>query len=167
MPRISHILVAEDNEDDVFLLRQALKKVPKAAMLHVVNDGAQAVAWLQGTGKYGDRKQCPAPEVLLLDLNMPNLNGFEVLEWLRNDSAWSRLMVHVLTASSRESDVRKAYDLRANSYVVKPTRLDDLAGFMAALHTWQHFVCLPAAPAKGAPTLAAEGNLRLASAAWP
>ena len=167
MPRISHILVAEDNEDDVFLLRQALKKVPKAAMLHVVNDGAQAVAWLQGTGKYGDRKQCPAPEVLLLDLNMPNLNGFEVLEWLRHDPKWSRLMVHVLTASSRESDVRKAYDLRANSYVVKPTRLDDLAGFMAALHTWQDFVSLPFGVPNDTATVAAEGNRRFASAASP
>lgn len=144
MPSLNHILVAEDNEDDVFLLRQALKKVPVPAALHVVSNGADAVVWLEGAGAYADRKKYPLPDVLLLDLNMPRLNGFEVLSWVRGNAQWSRLMVHVLTSSSRESDVRLAYELRANSYILKPTRLDELVAFLVTLHDWQKFVCLPA-----------------------
>jgi CheY-like chemotaxis protein len=145
VPNLKNILVAEDNEDDVFLLRQALRKVPEAAALHVVSHGAEVVAWLEGNEPFANRKQCPVPDVLLLDLNMPKMNGFEVLTWIRSRAEWSRLMVHVLTASSRASDVQQVYDLHANSYVLKPTRLDELIAFMIALHDWHKFVCLPSA----------------------
>ena len=156
MPQLKHILVAEDNEDDVFLLRQALRKVPAAATLHVVGNGADVLSWLQGEAAFSDRKKFPAPDILLLDLNMPKMNGFEVLTWVRAREEWGRLIVHVLTASSRESDVRQAYDLKANSYVLKPTRLDELVAFMIALHDWHKFVWLPF----GAPHDPAIGSRR-------
>lgn len=158
MPQLKHILVAEDNEDDVFLLRQALRKVPEAAALHVVSNGAEVVAWLEGNGPFANRKEFPRPDVLLLDLNMPKMNGLEVLTWIRSQVEWSRLVVHVLTASSRESDVHQVYDLRANSYVLKPTRLDELVAFMVALHDWHKFVCLP--PAEHSEAALAPGASR-------
>lgn len=143
------ILLAEDNSDDVFLLREACKRAGISARLQDVPDGLEALAYLKGEGVYGDRMAHPPPDVLLLDLNMPRMNGYEVLEWVRKDAQWGRLVVHVLTASPRDADVQRAYDLRANSYVVKPTRIDDLSAFISALHQWHRFTALPP-PAAGA-----------------
>jgi CheY-like chemotaxis protein len=143
------ILVADDNEDDAFLLQEAFKKAGVANRLLVVGDGLEAVAYLKGDGVYSDRAAHPYPDVLLLDLNMPRMNGFEVLEWLRKDSQCRRLVVHVLTASCRDEDVRRAYDLHANSYVMKPTRVDELVAFAATLHQWHRFTCLPPPPGNG------------------
>ena len=142
MNRLTHILVAEDNEDDVFLLRQAFRKVPNAAMLHVVSDGAEAVDWLKGNGKYAERSLFPTPDLVLLDLNMPRLNGFEVLTEVRRDPRCGRTTVHMLTTSTRIDDVERAYELGANSYVIKPNRVDELVAFVAALHTWHQFACI-------------------------
>jgi CheY-like chemotaxis protein len=143
-----NILVAEDNEDDVFLLREAFKKAGVTSHLEAVTDGVEAVAYLSGEGGYSDRATYPLPDVLLLDLNMPRKDGLEVLEWVRSDPQCSRLMVHVLTASSRASDVERAYALHANSYTVKPNRISDLVGFALALHQWHGFVTLARAPAE-------------------
>ena len=137
------ILVAEDNEDDVLLLGEAFRKAGVASRLHVVADGAEAISYLKREGTYSDASRFPFPDLMLLDLNMPRVNGFEVLEWLRQQPALGRLMVYVLTASSREEDVRRAYDLRANGFVVKPSRVDELVAFVAALHNWHQIVCLP------------------------
>jgi CheY-like chemotaxis protein len=107
---------------------------------------------LKGEGVYRDRASFPFPDVLLLDLNMPRMNGFEVLEWVRKTGECSRLVVYVLSASSRQADVQKAYDLRANSYIVKPSRMEELTGFVAALHQWHGFTALPS-EAEGAESL--------------
>jgi CheY-like chemotaxis protein len=142
-PNSLSILVAEDNEDDLFLLKEAFKKAGVAKPFQVVSDGLEVVAYLQGEGIYADRKLHPFPDLLLLDLNMPCRNGFEVLEWIRSSPHCSRLMVHVITASIRQADVNRVYELRANSYIVKPTRLDELAAFVAALHSWHRYAVLP------------------------
>ncbi len=102
------ILLAEDNADEVFLVRQALKKSGQTARLHAVCDGLETVAYLNGVSAYTDRASYPFPDVLLLDLNMPRMNGFEVIEWVRNESDCRQLMIHVLSASCRESDVQRA-----------------------------------------------------------
>jgi CheY-like chemotaxis protein len=138
-----NILVAEDNPDDVFLLRHAFKKAGASSNLHSVNDGMEALAYLKGQDRFSDRKANPFPDLLLLDINMPRMNGLEVLEWIRGNPQCSRLIVYMLTASSRESDVQRAHDLRANAYIVKPTRLDDLVTFVKVLHEWQAFLSLP------------------------
>jgi CheY-like chemotaxis protein len=139
------ILTAEDNPDDVVLLEHALKKARLNSRLIAVSDGVEALSYLKGEGAFADRRDYPFPDMLLLDLNMPRMNGFEVLQWVRADKMWGRLMVHVLTASSRQSDVERAYDLHANSYTVKPIRLDELVAFFVALHDWYRFV-IPARP---------------------
>ena len=141
-----NILIAEDNEDDLFLLEQAFKKAAVTSSLYKVCDGYEALAYLKGDGIYSDRAKYPLPDILLLDLNMPRVNGFEVLEWLRQQPKLGRLIVHVLTASSRDEDVQRAYDLRANGFVVKPSRVDELVAFVTALHTWHRIVCLPPKP---------------------
>jgi len=138
-----NILIAEDNVDDLFLLQQAFKKAGVTHPLATVCDGLEAMAYLKGEGAYFDRAEYPFPQVMLLDLNMPRMNGFEVLERLRSDLQSSGLVVHVFSASARESDVQRAYDLGANSYVVKPTRLDELVAFVSALHEWHCFTSLP------------------------
>jgi CheY-like chemotaxis protein len=138
-----NILVAEDNSDDVFLLEQAFRKARVSMSLNVVPDGVGAVAYLKGEGAYHDRLAHPFPDLLLLDLNMPRMNGFEVLNWVRQDSRCNRLPVHVLTSSSLPQDIQRAYELGANSYVVKPNRLDDLIAFAMAFGQWHRFLSLP------------------------
>jgi len=142
-----NILVAEDSPDDVVLLTHALRRAKLTSSLTAVRDGLEALAYLNGEGPFADRAAHPFPDILLLDLNMPRMNGFEVLERLRADPQCSRLTVHVLTASSRTADVQRAYELHANSYTVKPTRLDELEAFLVALHQWHRFVTLPLPPA--------------------
>ncbi len=138
-----NILLAEDNEDEVFLLQQAIKKAKVAICLHVVRDGLEAQSYLKGDGAYVNREQYPFPDVLLLDLNMPRMNGFEVLQWVRGDDQCRRLVVHVLTASARGTDVDRAHELCANSYIIKPARVDELVAFVTALHQWHRFTALP------------------------
>lgn len=140
------LLVAEDNPDDLFLLQQAFKKAGIAAPFASVSDGVEAIAYLEGEGIYRDRVAHPFPGILLLDLNMPRRNGFEVLEWVRQDERCHRLMIHVFTASARPADLQRAYDLKANSFVVKPTRMDELVEFAKALQMWHRFVRLAPPP---------------------
>lgn len=141
-----NLLLAEDNQDDVILFRMALDKANVPVQLQIVCDGEQAVEYLKGEGKYSNRSAHPIPDMVLLDLNMPRRNGFEVLEWIRNDDIHKHLMVHVFTASSRAVDVLRAYELWATSYVIKPSRMNDLGTFIQGLIAWQKFVSLPKLP---------------------
>jgi CheY-like chemotaxis protein len=143
-----NILVAEDNPDDFFLLQAACEKAGVTSQLYLVNDGQEAVSYLTGDGAYRDRNTYPFPDILLLDLNMPRMNGFEVLKWIRQNEQCRCLVVHVLSASPREADVQRAYEFGVNSYVLKPTRLDQLAAFATALHQWHNFTVLPLKPGR-------------------
>jgi CheY-like chemotaxis protein len=109
------------------------------------------VAYLSGTGIYQDRTQFPLPTVMLLDLNMPRMDGFEVLAWLQARPAFKRLMVIVLSASHQPADVAQAYDLGAKGYLVKPGKLDDLITLLGCLDQWlgyNQFAPLNANPAE-------------------
>jgi CheY-like chemotaxis protein len=138
-----NVLLTEDNSDDVFFFQNAFKKAGATGVLHAVSDGLEAVEYLSGEGAYSDRIVYPFPDVLLLDLNMPRMNGFEVLEWVRQHPTCRRLIVHVLTSSCREADIQRAYALHANSYLVKPSRVDQLVDFVKTLHQWHQFLSLP------------------------
>lgn len=143
MNRPFTLLLADDSPDDVFLLQHAFEKSGAEPAVHSVSDGLEAIAYLNGDGAYGDRRAHPFPHLLLLDLNMPRCNGFEVLAWLKQQPQLSWLPAHVLTASARPADVQRAYELGARSYVVKPTRIDDLVAFASALFAWLRFVVAP------------------------
>lgn len=157
MKSVLRILLAEDNTDDVFLLRRAFKSIDWHPSFHVVCDGQEAVAFLEGSGDYGDREKHPFPDIVILDLNMPRRNGFEVLEWIRSNLQCPHLVVHVLSASARPSDVKRAYGLGANSYVVKPTLMDELVTFVSALRAWHEFVVFAPAAAEQQPAVVLPG----------
>src|SRR5215510_2270454 len=114
------VLVADDEPTDVFLLQRAFAKARVTISLHVVRDGWTAIAYLKGEAPYSDRNAHPLPDLMLLDLKMPGLNGFEVLTWLRKQPGLKRLPVIVLTSSNLASDINRAYEMGANSYLVKP-----------------------------------------------
>ena len=138
------ILLAEDSQDDITLFRMALEKANvQEVRLQTVRDGEEAIAYLSGAGIFCDRAAHPLPDIVLLDLNMPRLNGFEVLQWIRQEAKFNLLMVDILTTSSREADVRRAYELRANSYVIKPSRVNDLVILIQRFVAWHCCVSLP------------------------
>jgi len=120
------ILIAEDEDDEAFLLERALKKAAITNPIRRVKNGEQAMQYLAGTGAYTDRARDPLPIVVLLDLNMPKKSGFEVLAWIRAQPAFKALAVDIFSGSSREEDIEKALQLGANLYLKKPITLLDL-----------------------------------------
>ncbi len=133
---IETILLVEDNEDDVTLLRQAFQRAAVANPLHVVGDGEAAKQYLAGEGAYVDRRQHPLPALMLLDLKLPRRSGFEVLVWLRTHPGLKRLVTVILTSSPQTADIARAYDLGANSYLVKPGTPNDLFAMVHTLHLY-------------------------------
>jgi CheY-like chemotaxis protein len=133
---ISTILLAEDNENDVLMLRRAARHAKFANPLAVVHDGEEVIAYLRGDGKYADRRRYPLPGLMLLDLKMPRRNGFEVLQWLREQPQFADLQVVVLSSSDEIKDINRAYELGANSFLVKPMFFSEFVGMLEALHSY-------------------------------
>jgi CheY-like chemotaxis protein len=127
------ILVVEDNDDDVLLIERAFGKAKLANPLRFVDNGEKAVDYLAGAGPYADRASHPMPAVVLLDLKLPRRSGFEVLQWVRAHPLLRALPVVVLTSSKDSEDVRRAYALGANTYLVKPVALDGLIEMVKTL----------------------------------
>jgi CheY-like chemotaxis protein len=141
------ILLVDDSEFDVLLMRAALKRAEFDPSLQVVINGEEAIAYLAGTGIYSDRSTFPFPTLVLLDVNMPKKNGFDVLRWLRAHPFLNRTPVTMLTASLRSEDVDRAFDLGANSYLVKPSNLDQLTDMLRTLRDWIKINQFPSAAA--------------------
>ena len=120
------ILLVDDDENDVLLIQRAFQKAGMRNNLKVVRNGQQAIEYLGAQGSYTDRDKFPLPFLVLLDLKMPGVDGFEVLEWMRRDPSVKSLLVVVLTSSNLQSDVDRAYELGANSYLVKPVEFDEM-----------------------------------------
>lgn len=127
------ILLVEDDANDVILIRRAFAKAEIKNPVHTVEDGDAAVAYLAGEGTYADRDHHPLPGVVLLDLKLPRRSGLEVLEWVRQSPTLRRLPIVVLTSSRESADVNRAYDLGANSYLVKPVGFDALTDLVRIL----------------------------------
>ncbi len=130
------ILLVDDSEFDLMLLREAFKRAKCDHPLQAVRNGEEAIAYLNGEGPYGDRNKFPLPTVMLLDLNMPKKNGFDVLTWVRAQPVLKREAIFILTASMRTEDVERAFDLGATSFLVKPSNLEALATMMRCLCDW-------------------------------
>ena len=129
------ILIVEDNDDDVFALKRALRKAGIANPLHVAVQGQEAIDYLAGQGKYSDRSQFPLPFLVFLDLKMPFVGGFEVLKWIRQQPALSDIVVVILTGSDEVRDHQQAYSLGARSYLVKPPQIADIQLLMQSMES--------------------------------
>ena len=123
-PRV--VLYVEDDADDFALLKRASRKCGTPFSLQHAEDGDKAIAYLSGSGDYADREEYPFPDLVLLDLRMPRLDGFEVLQWIRDNPATKTLPVVVLAGSSFRADIRRALELGANSYAAKPGKFEEL-----------------------------------------
>jgi two-component system response regulator len=125
------ILLIEDNPDDAMLTIAALQKKDLANKLIHLKDGVEALDFIYGTGAYEGRRTDVIPKVILLDLKMPRLNGLEVLAKIKSDPQTAMIPVVVLTSSFEDSDVKRAYQLGANSFIVKPVEFDSFAQTVA------------------------------------
>jgi CheY-like chemotaxis protein len=115
-----NILLVEDDSDDVFLMERAMSKAHLDLAMQVAVNGEEAINYLSGLGKYEDREAYPMPGCVFLDLKLPFINGFEVLEWIRTQSQLSGLPIIVLTSSPEERDRQKALQFGAKAYCIKP-----------------------------------------------
>jgi len=126
MPERAVILLAEDEEDYVFLIQKAFREAEVPTALYFVPTGKDLKLYLEGQGKYANRDEYPLPDLLLVDIKLPGYSGLEVLAWMRSKPGLSGLRVVVLTSSDRLKDVNEAYRLGANSFLVKPYDLPKL-----------------------------------------
>jgi two-component system response regulator len=119
------VLQVEDEAHDVLFLQFAFEQVGVIHPLLVARDGREAISYLQGLGMFANREQFPLPGLVLLDLRLPQVPGLHVLKWIRQQPAFVKLPVIVLSSSDQDSDVEAAYRLGANAYVVKPLNMAD------------------------------------------
>ncbi len=138
------ILLADDDEEDRMLTEEALEENNISDNLHFVEDGEEAMDYLQRRGKYADTKKYPLPELILLDLNMPKKDGREVLAEIKNDPKLKGIPVVVLTTSNAPEDIEKMYGLGVNSFITKPVSYAGMALAMKSLKQyWLDVVSLP------------------------
>lgn len=130
------ILLVEDNLQDIEIARRAFAKGRVKNELVVVRDGQEALDYLYRQGKYKDPASSPRPGMILLDLNLPKVGGMEVLQQIKKDEALKSIPVIVLTASPREEDVVRTYNLGVNTYIQKPVEFDN---FMRVVHAVQEY----------------------------
>jgi CheY-like chemotaxis protein len=138
------VLIVEDSEDHVFLLRLAFERAGIGNPVRAVSSGEEAIAYLGGTGGFFDRAMFPLPLVVLLDLKMPGKDGLEVLEWIRKQPGLKGLMVVMLSSSDLARDVNLAYELGVNAFLTKPIDLDRLVEMMRAFRDF--FLCAATPP---------------------
>ncbi len=134
MNNYSPILLAEDEEDDIFIMRRALRKAGISNPLQIVRNGQEAIWYLDGHGQYADRKAYPWPCLLLLDLRMPLMDGFDVLAWVQRRRRPKDLLVVILSASKHEADVLRASELGADAYWIKPQAFGELVETVRQIH---------------------------------
>ena len=141
---ITTLLLADDDPDDRMLVHDALEEARWAVDLREVEDGDELIDYLQRRGKYADPGDSPRPGMILLDLKMPGRGGLQALEVIKQTELLCRIPVVVLTTSSADEDITGAYDLGANSYVVKPSSFSTLVEMMQTLERyWLEVVTLP------------------------
>ena len=128
------VLLVEDNEEDVYLLRRALRLEKIDCTLHVADDGQEAIEYLGGTGKYADRAAYAFPHLVLLDLKLPYVHGFEVLAWSATQPACKDIKIIILTSSGEERDRTKADQFGIKAYYLKPPTKELMAAVTKALH---------------------------------
>ncbi|MDD4922727.1 MAG: response regulator [Bacteroidales bacterium] len=124
MEKPAQILLVEDNNMDVILTLDAFREAKLKNVIHVAKNGQEALDYLFGNGKFTNREENPIPSLILLDLKMPGIDGFEVLRQIKNAEILKRIPVIILTSSREEGDRTLSYDIGANSYLLKPVSFD-------------------------------------------
>ncbi|MDB6065840.1 MAG: response regulator receiver protein [Pedosphaera sp.] len=114
------ILLVEDDDNDVFLMKRAMSKARLDPPMHIAVNGQEALDYLQGKGRYADRDVHPIPQCIFLGLKLPFVDGFEVPEWMRKQPSLSEISVFILTSSPEDRDRQRANQLGAKAYLVKP-----------------------------------------------
>lgn len=138
------ILVAEDDINDVMLLRRAFAKAGVKSPIYFAHDGQEVMDYLEGKAPFDNPIEFPLPNLLLLDLKLPRVSGFEVLEWLRHHPRLNRLLVVVFSESGETADVTRAYSLGANAYIFKPREANELVRIVERLQSyWQSIQAAP------------------------
>jgi two-component system, response regulator len=130
------ILAVDDDPNDRMFIERCLRKVAPTSVIHLLEGGHEAIAYLMGEGKFSDRGAFAYPTFIITDLKMPGADGFAVLEHIKGNPAWAVIPTVVLSASAHPDDVRTAYLLGASSYQQKPTDFDDLMEQMKTLHAY-------------------------------
>jgi len=131
--KLAEILMVEDDPEDADLTRETLLQVKLRNRLHHVQDGVEAMRFLR---REGDYEAAPKPDLILLDLNLPRMDGREVLAEIKNDDELKRIPVVVLTSSNHEEDILRSYDLNANCYVTKPVDLEQFIGIVQSIENF-------------------------------
>ncbi len=134
MAKPAHILLVEDNSMDIELTLDAFHEAKLLNTIYVVKSGLEALDYLLGKGKYSDRQEYPLPNLVLLDLKLPGIDGFEVLEKIKATPVLKRLPVVILTSSKEEGDRALSYDRGANSYLVKPVSFEGFLGIVREIN---------------------------------
>jgi CheY-like chemotaxis protein len=127
------ILLIEDTESDALLMQRALRKSAITDCVHIARSGKEAIEYLKGVGPFSNRQEFPLPQLILLDLQMPEMHGLKVLEWVRSQPEFRSTVVIVLSSSRLAGDIQLAYKLGCNSYLVKPPTLEMLYQTVAAI----------------------------------
>jgi CheY-like chemotaxis protein len=131
------VLLVEDDLNDIFLVKRAFKMAELETPLQVVTDGEEATHYLSGHGKYADRSAHPLPKLIVMDIKMPRMSGFEVLEWIKHNPTFRRLPVIIVSSSDRPQDIDRAYELGANAYMVKPVNFRAVERLFGSItHYW-------------------------------
>lgn len=145
-PEEQPILIIEDDENDAMILQLALRRNKVAEPIAIVSDGIEALRYLRGEPPYQDRKVNPFPKVIFTDLKMPGLDGFGVLAWLQGHPECSVIPTIVLSSSGQDRDIRQAYALGANSYIIKPNGLEELTRVLGLSIEYWNICAKPATP---------------------
>jgi len=154
------VLLVEDEEDDILLFERACLRAEVTFARRSVRDGRQAIDYLEGNGRYRNRVVYPMPDMVILDVNMPVLSGFDVLRWIRASQDASNLIVVMFTSSKADADVKRAYELLANSYLVKPLTSDDLVVTLSVIERyWITLNLVPGMPPHAIDPSSGEGQV--------
>lgn len=131
------VLLVEDDLNDIFLVKRAFRMARLETPLQVVTDGEEALRYLRGEGRYSDRAAYPLPRLIVMDIKMPRLSGFDVLHAIKRDGPLRRIPIVIVSSSNRVEDINRAYELGANAYMVKPMDFRAVEHlFQSITHYW-------------------------------
>jgi CheY-like chemotaxis protein len=152
----SMLVMVDDDEDDCFLVQAALKEACMNCSFRCVPDGLEMMDYLNRRGRYRDSRSAPVPDLILLDLNLPRMDGRQLLEYLKKEPRFRGIPVIILTTSRDREDIRNCYDLGANSYIAKQASFEELVSIMKTIT--EYWFEVAALPPPGIPVRCSSGE---------